>query len=143
MSTVPFPSEYFKLINIHAIAKADAVLRPLGLTCAQSDILCFLDLRGGAETTVQDIGAHFHLKHPTVVGLVQRLEDKGFVQTTVSARDRRCRLIRLTDRFDQVHRVMQQSRAALDERSARGFSDEELRTLRGLLERVYQNVSED
>lgn len=143
MSTEAFPGEYFKRINLLAVANADAVLRPLGLTCAQSDILLFLALRGAEETTVQDIGAHFHLKHPTVVGLVRRLEAKGFVQTAVSARDRRCRLVRVTDRFEQVQRVMEQNRAVLDERSSRGFSDEELRTLRRLLERVYQNVSMD
>ncbi|MDO4269430.1 MAG: MarR family transcriptional regulator [Eubacteriales bacterium] len=143
MSGVPFPGEYFKLINLNVIARLDAALRPLGLTTAQSDLLCFLDQRGGAETTVQDIGTHFHLKHPTVVGIVHRLEDKGFVSTAVSPRDRRCRIVRLTLRFDEVRRVMSNHRALLDERSTRGFTDGELLRLRDMLERVYQNVRMD
>ena len=52
MPQFPFPGEYLKMINIHFSAQADAVLRPLGLTLAQSDVLLFLDQRGGEETTL-------------------------------------------------------------------------------------------
>lgn len=141
MSSPLFPGEYFKMINIRFIAHADAALRPLGLTCAQSDVLQFLAERGEAETTVQDIGQHFHLKHPTVIGFLRRLEQKGFITTTVSARDRRCRVVRLTGQFDEVQRVMHGIRTHLDAQAARGFSEEELTTLRDYLRRVCENIS--
>lgn len=141
MASLPFPGEYFKMINIMFIAHADAALRPLGLTCAQSDVLIFLAERGEAETTVQDIGQHFRLKHPTVIGLIRRLEQKGFVTTAVSARDRRCRTVRLTDKFDEVQRVMNDIRQYLDAQATRGFSNEELGQLHGFLERVCENIS--
>lgn len=136
-----FPGEYFKMINIQFMAHADAALRPLGLTCAQSDVLQFLADRGEQETTMQDIGQHFHLKHPTVIGLIQRLEQKGFVTTAISERDRRCRVVRLTDQFDEVQRVMNEIRVYLDARAARGFSEEEMATLCSYLKRVYENIS--
>ena len=53
MANLPFPGEYFKMINILFIAHADAALRSLGLTCAQSDVLMFLSERSGEETTVR------------------------------------------------------------------------------------------
>lgn len=143
MHTSSFPGEYFKLIHIHAIARTDAALRPLGLTTAQSDLLRYLSLRGDEQTTVQDIGLHFHLKHPTVVGILRRLEEKGFVTTAVSERDHRCRIVRATAKAGEVSRIMEQTRAELDERSARGFSEEELLLLHSFLERIYQNVSSD
>lgn len=136
-----FPGEYFKMINIRFMAHADAALRPLGLTCAQSDVLQFLADRGEQETTVQDIGQHFHLKHPTVIGFIQRLEQKGFVTTSVSERDRRCRVVRLTDKFDDVQRVMNEIRVYLDAQAARGFSEEEMAALRSYLKRVCENIS--
>lgn len=142
MSTVRFPGEYIKRISIHAIANADAVMRPLGLTAAQSDLLLYLDHRGEEETTVQDIGTFFQLKHPTVIGLLKRLEEKGFVTTTVSTRDRRCRVVHLTDKIDAVRRTVAVMRDDLDQRSARGFSDEELAQLTSFLQRVCQNVSD-
>ncbi|WP_283673780.1 MarR family winged helix-turn-helix transcriptional regulator [Butyricicoccus sp. Marseille-Q5471] len=136
-----FPGEYFKLIHIHAISKADAALRPLGLTTAQSDVLRFLELRGDEPATVQDISTHFGLRHPTVIGILHRLESKGFITTAPSAQDRRCRIVRTTTKAAEVSRVMEQMRDELDEQSARGFSDEELLLLRDFLARVYQNVS--
>ena len=142
MSSPVFPGDLFKMINILFIAHADAVLRPLGLTCAQSDLLEYLAERGDEETTVQDIGQHFRLKHPTVIGFVQRLEDKGFVTTAVSERDRRCRVIRLTDKFAEVERVLQDIRNRMDARAARGFSPEEMAQLQSYLARIYHNISE-
>lgn len=142
MTNLPFPGEYFKMINILFIAHVDAALRSLGLTCAQSDVLMFLSERGGEETTVQDIGQHFRLKHPTVIGFVRRLEDKGFVTTAVSERDRRCRVIRLTDKFAEVERVLQDIRNRMDARAARGFSPEEMEQMQSYLARIYHNISE-
>lgn len=142
MANLPFPGEYFKMINIQFIAHADAALRPLGLTCAQSDVLQFLADRSGEETTVQDIGQHFCLKHPTVIGFIRRLEDKGFVTTSVSERDRRCRVIRLTDKFSEVERVLQDIRSRMDARAAHGFSPEEMAQLQQYLARIYRNISE-
>ena len=114
MSSPAFLGEYIKMINIQFMAHADAALRPLGLTCAQSDLLMYLNTRGDQETTVQDIGRHFRLKHPTVIGFLRRLEDKGFVTTAVSERDRRCRVVKLTGKFSEVQRVMNDIRSYLD-----------------------------
>ena len=142
MSSSLFPGEYFKMINIRFMAHADAALRPLGVTCAQSDVLQFLADRGAQETPVQDIGQHFRLKHPTVIGFIHRLEQKGFVTTAVSERDRRCRIVRLTDKFDEVQRVMNEIRVYLDAQAARGFSEEEMAALQSYLKRVCENLSE-
>lgn len=142
MSSPAFPGEYIKMINIQFMAHADAALRPLGLTCAQSDLLMYLNTRGDQETTVQDIGRHFRLKHPTVIGFIRRLEDKGFVSTSVSERDRRCRVIRLTDKFSEVERVFQDIRNRIDASAAYGFSPEEMEQLQQYLARIYHNISE-
>ena len=137
-----FPGEYFKTIHVHIMAQADAALRPFGLTCAQSDILRFLDLRGAEESTVQDIGAHFRLSHPTVVGIVRRLEEKGFVTTAVSERDRRCRVVRLTERFGEVRRAMEAIRREIDAQACRGLSADELLELRRLLKCIHDNLTQ-
>ncbi|MGO5029745.1 MarR family winged helix-turn-helix transcriptional regulator [Candidatus Agathobaculum pullicola] len=142
MDSPVFPGDLFKMINILFVAHADAALRPLGLTCAQSDLLEYLAERGAEETTVQDIGQHFHLKHPTVIGFLHRLEQKGFVTSSVSQRDRRCRVIRLTEKFDEVQRVMRETRDTIDARVTRGFTAEELIQLEEYLSRVYHNISE-
>ena len=79
---------------------------------------------------------------PTVIGFIQRLENKGFVTSSVSPRDRRCRVIRLTEKFDEVQRVMRETRDTIDERVTRGFTDEEIAQLENYLSRVYHNISE-
>lgn len=76
-----------------------------------------------------------------MIGFIQRLEQKGFVTTAVSERDRRCRVVRLTDKFDDVQRVMNEIRVYLDAQAARGFSEEEMAALRSYLKRVCENIS--
>ena len=60
----------------------------------------------------------------------------------MSERDRRCRVVKLTSKFSEVQRVMNDIRSYLDAQAARGFSEEEMSSLHNYLSRVYQNISE-
>lgn len=138
-----YPGLYFKKVNGVFERHANLRLKALGLTRAQSDILRYLYERGDTPTTQKDIEQHLQLTHPTVIGLLRRLEEKGFVCITVDAHDRRCRLVRLTAAHGRVHAEMESMRLALEARLLKGFTPEEIDTLLALLDRAWKNLESE
>ena len=77
-----------KNINDKLKVKADADLKHNKLTLAQSRVLTFLDSRGG-QATQKEIEVYLEVSHPTVVGIISRMEQNGHLRCWV---ERRCSL---------------------------------------------------
>ena len=109
----------------------------LDLTSTQSFILHYLVLHEGEQVYPKDIEKRFHLTHPTVSGVLQRLEAKDFV---VLEPDRRCKRIRLTDRARRCDAAVGQAFETLECVMCSGMSSEEQQTLRRLLDQAAENL---
>lgn len=70
----------FKIINDRIKARADADLKTHDLTLTQTRVLGFLAESGG-QATQKEIEADLQVSHPTVVGIISRMEQKGFLCT--------------------------------------------------------------
>ena len=70
----------------------------LDLTSSQARVLGYLCYRTKRQEKVypRDIERDFRFTHPTVSGLLQRLEAKGYLSIETSAEDRRCKQIHVT-----------------------------------------------
>ena len=66
-----------------------------------------------------------HLKHPTICGILQRLEAKGFITFAVDEADRRCHRIIPTELALQAHRQAAEGLDAVERQLLAGFSPEE------------------
>ena len=78
----------------------DQLLRRAGydVTPAQTHLLMRLTCTGeGQEATQRDLEKQLRLKPPTVNGIVDRLEAKGYVTRRPSPQDGRVRLVSLTE----------------------------------------------
>ena len=106
----------------------------LDLTSTQSFILHHLVLHEGEQIYPKDIEKRFHLTHPTVSGVLQRLEAKDFVVLEPDRDDRRCKRIRLTERARQCDAAVGQAFETLERVMCSGMSDEEQQTLLRLLD---------
>lgn len=122
-----------RLINAHSAA--------MELTGAQGMILGYLAHHQDNPVYPKDIERHFDLSHPTVSGLLQRLESKGFITFTVAPQDRRCKCIAMTqkalDNDARVRALMQ----SVDEQLVQGFTPEERWQFWNLLSRAAENVT--
>ncbi len=68
------------------------------LTGTQALVLRLLSRRGPQPTFARDLEQILHLAHPTVSGLLHRLEDKDFIRLVPEKNDKRCRRIVPTDK---------------------------------------------
>ena len=98
--------------------------------------------RAGEVVYPKDIEQRFHLTHPTVSGLLARLEAKGFIVCTPDPDDRRCKRVSATEKAEQCHLRIRDTFHALEQETLQNFSPEEVQTLLRLLDRAIENLSE-
>src|ERR1700756_4598302 len=81
--------------------KLDERLRPMGLSQAKWRTLLHLSLAAGPLTQAA-IAARLGIEEPTLVTLLHRLEDDGWVVRRSSLYDRRCKTVHLARRAQRV-----------------------------------------
>ena len=122
--------------------RMDARMSRFGMTPAQTHVLLHLRQNGG-QMPQRELLDSLKVKPSTVNGILDRMEEKGLVERTVSGADARQRLVALTpaglEREEQVKQCFLDAETLI----ARGLTKEEAETLRGLLERVIHNLKED
>ena len=91
-----------KHINIQIEKSLNQNLREMNLTSSQMHVLMYLLAHQGRRVTMRDVEEFLHQSHVTVTGLIQRLEQKGFVTVTVDPDDRRYRLLTSTPAAAEV-----------------------------------------
>ena len=95
---------YLSLIKKKMDKHMNEGLKKYDLTKTQRDILGYLHFTDKNPVIQKDIEEHFHISNPTVTGILNRLEQKGFIERKQSLKDKRVRTIVLTklDNRNQV-----------------------------------------
>ncbi|WP_394272208.1 MarR family winged helix-turn-helix transcriptional regulator [Butyricicoccus sp.] len=129
-----------KAINDKLKVRADAELKDCDLTLSQSRVLAFLNSCGG-QATQKEIEDFMEVSHPTVVGIVTRMEQKGHVVSWIDPKDRRNKIVQITEQSAAIGRDMQRRVAANEKRMLESLSEEDIETLTGWLTTIYDNLS--
>ncbi|MFD0666488.1 MarR family winged helix-turn-helix transcriptional regulator [Ramlibacter sp. MAHUQ-53] len=115
-------------------------LEPDGLTHAQW--IPLLKIHKGLATTAAELARETHVDAATITRTLDRLEDKGFLRRVRSSQDRRVVNLELTPRGEAVAGKIPALLCDVQNAQLRGFSRDELDTLKGLLRRVLANTPE-
>ena len=122
--------------------RMDARMSRFGMTPAQTHVLLHLHQSGG-QLPQRELLDSLKVKPSTVNGILDRMEEKGLVERTVSGTDARQRVVALTPAGLEREAEVKQSFLEAEALIARGMTEEETDTLRSLLERVIHNLEED
>lgn len=128
-----------KSINDKLKVRADAQLKQYHLTMSQSRVLVYLRSRGG-QATQKEIETFLDVAHPTVVGLVSRMEQNGHV-TCWPCEDGRNKYVRLTPQAEAIDKDMQENMHTSEEMLLAPLSPEERERLRDLLLTVAEHLT--
>ena len=118
-------------------------LNKMNLTASQGRLMAFLAHRGEQPTYAKDVEAEFHLSHPTVSGLLSRLEQKDFLELKTDPNDRRSKRIVISEKGLACHERMHAAIKENESRIVQGFTEEEKALLAQLLQRAIENVHPD
>lgn len=128
-----------KSINDKLAARADAELKQFNLTMSQCRVFLYLSSRGG-QATQKEIEIFLDVAHPTVVGLVSRMEQNGYV-TCWPCEDGRNKYVKLTPQAEAIDKDMQENMHANEEMLLAPLSPEEREQLRDLLLTVAEHLT--
>ena len=117
----------------------DNALESMELTAAQGQIMAYL-AHAKQPPCPRDVEAEFHLTHPTVSGILSRLEQKGFLALQTDPEDRRCKRIHVLEKGWLCHELMHQTIQNNEKRIVEGFTAEEQELFGQLLQRAITNM---
>lgn len=136
------PTRYGHYIRVLHSATDQAMtnaLASMDLTAAQGPIMGYITHRKGPPCP-RDIEEAFQLSHPTVSGLLSRLEKKGFIRLMPDERDRRVKRIHVLPKGLELNETMHATILETEAKLTQGFTDEEKAQFAQLLQRAIHNV---
>ena len=128
-----------KKINDKLKVKADKDLKQHDITLVQSKVLSFLNNKGG-QSTQKEIEIYLEVSHPTVVGIVSRMEQKGYVTTWFDKKDKRNKMVQLTDEAKAMGKDIQKNICENEANMMASLSEEEIAEFLRILEVIYKNL---
>ena len=116
-----------------------ATLASMDLTASQGHILAFI-AHSPAPPCPKDMEEAFHLSHPTVSGLLSRLEKKGFICIDPDPADRRCKRVRLDAKGRESLSKMEATITSNEAKLVKDFTEEEKQLFADFLSRAITNL---
>lgn len=131
--------QLIKMISDRMKANGRESLKEKNLTLMQSAILRHVELQNG-RTTQKEIEEYMAVSHPTIVGIVTRMENNGYLKCYTDKTDRRQKVVELTEKAWAVSKEIHTDVITSENNMLKGLDEEELNVLQSLLEKVYANV---
>lgn len=135
----PHFGHYLRILHGCTDQILSAAVTDMDLTPVQSRVMGYLAHRS-EPPCARDVEAEFGLTHPTVSGILSRLEKKRFVEFRPDPQDRRCKRIYVLEKgrehIEQIHSLIREN----EERIVRDFSPEEKQQFAEFLERAIRNM---
>jgi MarR family transcriptional regulator for hemolysin len=119
--------------------KLDERLKPMGLSQAKWRTLLHLSLARDALTQAE-IAARLGVEEPTVVTLLHRLEKEGWIIRRGSPHDRRCKMVLLGQRAQDVISQISAEAEKLRQELMENISAADLCTCMRVLTQIYEKA---
>lgn len=122
--------------TLHRLSLA---LRDLDLTA--SEINALGNLGDGVARTASQLGVAVGAKPTTLTGVLDRLENRGFITRTASSTDRRATVITTTTEGRRVAKRIRKAMADLERRATAGLPAESVEAFRVVLAALTEQAS--
>lgn len=135
---------YFKRIHLDIEKEIHTKLSAYNLTKSQLDILNYLDQHPDQMTCQKDLQNYLHVSNATINGLVNRLEQNGYIYRITNSEDKRMVSIHPTEKANQIKDLFLTTIYNLEQKMMAHIAPDKQEELVNLLEQMTQNIeSED
>lgn len=128
-----------KMITDKIKIQADANLAQHDLTLTQSRVLGYLEQNGGIATQ-KEIEGFLQVSHPTVAGIINRMEQNGFVRCRLDPADKRSKIVSQTERAAAVAQDMHATIQTTEQQMLRSLTPEQIEALESALRTIYADL---
>ena len=123
-----------------ALRKAlDSELEHYGITFSQWQVLAGLALEG--EISQVKLAEQIGVEGPTLVRILDRMEQTGWIKRKASLRDRRQKLISPTKKVEGVWKKMTECAHGVRDGAVKGISAKDVANLQKLLKKIRENLN--
>lgn len=126
-----------KSINDKLKVKADADLKRYNLTFTQSRVFAYLQEKHG-QATQKEIELFLDVSHPTVVGIVSRMEQNGYVSCHQDE-DKRNKIVKLTPKAQSLGTDLEAHMLGNEKHLLSPLNNAEAEQLKKLLLQIYDH----
>lgn len=134
------PMEIMIFVNQMHKKKIERQLEGTGVHRAQHRLL--MTLSENEFGSQSELAAMLEVSTATVAVSLKKLERDGYIQKEVKKDDSRVNFVRLTPKGEAVVQKSRKIFEMMEQQVIKGFSEEELVSLRKSLRRIYNNLSE-
>lgn len=134
----------FAIIDRAFKRKVDEKIQDMELTPVQLRVLgeiSRMEASGVEEINQRDLEKVEKITHPAMTGIIQRLENKGFITCTPSPRDKRYKKITCTDKVSDIHKMIDVLDEQLLEELCQGLSKEEVDNYVQTTKHIIKNIN--
>lgn len=114
-------------------------MKSYNLTFSQCRVLGYVE-RSGGKATQKQIEEYLQVSHPTVVGLLSRLKENGFIECKFDCEYGKNKVVTLTAKAEAFSKQMKNSHKKSEETLLSGFSEAEKAQLERMLLLMWENV---
>ncbi len=132
---------YFRNINEILIKKANAMFSSIGLTVSQAHVILAINDAPEKLLTQKQLEDRLQVSHPTINGIISRLENNGFVKTEIITKGRLSKNVTLTAKSINICQRFESSKAIMDHILIHNLTESEALILRTLLAKVYNGLT--
>lgn len=130
-----------KAINEKIRKIGDATFAQYDLTGPQVGYISYIR-RAGGSISQRELEKAAGVSHPTIVGIVNRLQDKGYVTVRIGEKDKRKRIISLTEKAIEVNEELRRDYEQLNTLLFEGMTSDEKQEFDRFLKIIDTNLSD-
>ncbi len=123
--------------------KCNESLKKNNITISQDRVLGYLNFYKDRIVTQKELEDYMRVSHPTVVGILKRLESKGLIETNIITEGRIQKIVKLTSKEKKYRESIVSERIKIEKILGRGFTDLEIERIMEDLKKIYENIKED
>ena len=117
----------------------DERLKDLGVTQARWTTMVYLE-QGGEGLTQRELAGLMAIENPTLVRLLDSLEEQNLIERRPCPRDRRARRLHLTENGRSFMNELTARADQLREEMLEGISDKDIEMALGVFQRILENA---
>ena len=122
------------------VSRLNELLSKYGLSYSLWQVILYLKING--PSTLVDIASHYNIEKPSITRRVHLLEEKLLVKAVTGGRDRREKVIQLTEKAENLYAICRERITELEYLAMTGIPEEEQRTVFEVLPKIKNNIQE-
>lgn len=139
MRSQPTIGILLKQMHDALVKEANRLLQANDLTMAQIHLLFNLSDRENETCTLKELEKNLHVAQSTTVGLVKRLEQKGFIKIYGDNNDRRIKIAKITPEGLSICKQAKENLIKVEQHLLAGLSEAEVGIFTELLQKILKN----